>query len=275
MVHRFFFSVLLLACPLGLGGQEFWECDDCCQGYSRVYLGPQVYHTTLSIKNTDSTIGGVLGLENEDTHPSGTMYGVNGGYEYKKPWSLYANVDLNYGQGKLKHHDALTRYVHEYDVAAVVGYQVGGAECDVWSFTPYVGLGYLRQSHNLTSFHVTYRYSIVQLPIGIKADYAFCALCSDWTVGLNVAVIPQIDSKVKINLLQGAYWSLAKRTDWLVSLPIEYFCNCYPLSVKLDLFWKKVGFGGSKAVTPSGLALGLPPMKWNAYGASLDLVWEF
>lgn len=265
----------LLMSAMSIQGQELCVDVPCACDYSRLYVGPQLYYTNLKVENTDSSLAGLLGLENSNTSLGGVMYGVNGGYEYEKPWGLYANIDLNYGQGKLKKSGGLTRYIHEYDVSAVAGYCVGGGDECCWSLIPYAGFGHLTQNHTLTSFHVKYRYSIYYVPVGIKFDCGFYAYCGYWTAGLDVAVLPQVDSTTKINLLKGARWSLAKRTDWLVSVPIEYYSDCCPLSVKLDLFWKSLGIGGSKAVTEGGIALGLPPSKWNAIGASLDLVWEF
>lgn len=250
--------------------------DPCCeQGYSRLYIGPQLYGGYLKVQNTDSTAAGLIGLDNFDSSEKGFFYGANGGYEYKHPWGLFANIDLNYGQGDLKKSGDLSRYLHEYEVTGVVGYQLGGCVEDRWSATGYIGVDYLTQNFHVSDLDVGYRYYLYRIPVGIKGDYSFCACSSRWSVGINVAVLPQFDSTVKISVLNGARWSLAKRTDWMVAIPLEYSSCMWPVSVKLNLFWRKVGIGGSKAKTSSGNALGLPPSKWNAFGAALDIAWEF
>ncbi len=255
--------------------ENYHQDFECCQnGASCLYLGPEVYYSTLRVDNTDSTIGGLIGLDNKNSHVDGMIFGVNGGYEYVGHCGLYANIDLNYGQGSLKHSGDLSRYFHEFDATGLLGYQFGGGECP-WLITGYAGLGYLTQNYSLSSPSVKYRYYVAHMAFGVKSKVKFRALDSGWAVGLNVAALPQADSTVKIEVLKGARWTLAKRTDWIVSVPVEYYSDCFPVSVKVDLFWDKIGLGGSKAVTSSGFSLGLPPMRWNAYGASLDLAWMF
>lgn len=268
---RFMFLFLSLACAAGFNAYG----DSGCFGLTNFYLGPKVYYGKLKADNTDSAIGGLLGLDNADTDPKGWLYGLDAGYSYQRPWGFYAGVNLGYGQGKLKADDALTRYLHEYEATAVFGYQMGGGFCDCWSFTPYIGLGYSVQHYNLTHFHVTYRNNVLHIPVGFIGKYAFYALSGSWSLGLRAAVMPQADSKVKINVLQGAYWTLAKRTDWFVSIPVEYCHSCLPFPLRLDLFYKKIGYGGSKAVNSSGDALGLPPARYSALGCSFDVVLRF
>lgn len=270
-------SALFLAATFA-HGQEC-SIDECCPdespcAASGLYLGPQAYYVRLHVRNSDSSLAGSLGV-NYDTHIKGMLYGVNGGYRYERPWGIYANIEANYGQGKLKNGGSYDRYIHEYDIWGVLGYRFGGGCCENWSITPYAGFGYLLQNETLSEIDVTYRYHIYRVPLGIRLDFAFC---SCWKVGLDLTALPQVDPTVKVNKMVGARWNLAKRTDWIVRLPIEYdicICGCPNLTLILTPFWKQDNDGGSTARTSSGANLGLPPQKWNAWGASFDLRWNF
>jgi hypothetical protein len=279
-MKKLYFILSVLALQLATLHADSTCCEEtCCEGSNFVYLGPEIYGALLNIENTDSTIAGLIGLDNEDSDLSGAMYGVSLGYEYKhlpcQGNGLYANLDFNYGAGKLKKGGSLTRNIHEYDVTALLGYTFNSF-CDLpHTITPYVGFGYVGQYHSLSSLHVKYRYHVYHVPVGIKWEFAFSACNARWTVGLNAAALPQVDSTVKISMLQGARWSLCKRTDWLVAIPVEYYCDCYPISLKLNMFWKRLALGGSKATSDASGPLGLPPQTWDALGASLDLVYRF
>ncbi len=258
---------------------EVCRMEECCQevatcGTSGFYLGPQAYYVQLHVRNSDSSLAGSLGV-NKDTHLNGVLYGVNGGYRYEQAWGLYANVEANYGQGKLKNGGSYDRYIHEYDVSGVLGYRFGGSCAEMWSATPYAGVSYLFQNESLSEIGVKYRYHIYRIPVGVRLDFSFC---SGWQVGLDVTALPQFDATVKVTEMVGARWNLSKRTDWMVRLPVEYnidFCQCQNLTLIFTPYWKQNNDGGSLAKSSSGAYLGLPPQKWNAYGASFDVRWDF
>lgn len=268
------FALLVLCGQLLQADEEYLDLFNH-DGCHRLYAGPQVYYVNYKANGADSTAAGLVGLDNPNTKLTGCLYGGNVGYEYKKPWGVYANAELNYGTGNLKKHDHLTRDVFEYDAFTVVGYQLGGSDCDCWSATAYAGSDYLTQNFDVKSLHTTYRYYIYRIPVGIDLEYQFMACDGRWSIGIDAMVLPQIDSTVKLTPLRGARWVLSKRTDWIIDVPIQYFSGCWPIAIKLDLFWKRVGIGGSKAVSPTGVHLGLPPSTWNALGGALDVIYEF
>lgn len=236
-------------------------------GYSRVYIGPNVNYTKLNISTASSPVAVALGLvSNVNLH--GVLGGFTFGYERQKPCGVYANFELDWTLGKISGVHANDRFVHRQDWQARLGYTFPFCLCgQSFSFTPYTGveMHYLTQRFSGIVLNVKYR--SYYIPVGVILDYSFRDC---WKIGFNAEWAPQIDSTVQISVLKGARWELVNRSILYFELPItrSFGCDgCWTIS--FVPYWECLKHGPSTAVTSQGTALGLPAQRWTFTGAKL------
>ena len=225
------------------------------QKYSAIFLGPQVASVTMSIEGNSPSFHGALA-------------GARLGYTYQKPHSLYAKAFISYALGRLKSEDNPSRFLHDESVEGQIGYVFA---CHKFRLTPYVGYGfhYLiqhRESHPLFA-ELTFKYRDYYLPLGLQGKYSFT---SQVNFGVNFSWRYDIDPSVQISGFEGIHWTLHHKDGHLVSLPLEgFFDDKQRWSFCLEPYWQQYQIGSSKAVSSTGMPLGLTTQTLTYWGGLL------
>jgi hypothetical protein len=228
-------------------------------GYNRVYVGPQAYAYRLQIESDDipEPFTGCLG-------------GVVGGYEYKKPDSLYTLVEGSYASGTITTSDTGNnkRNVDDGLLDLRVGYNGTLASCFNWTLYTGGGFRWNRQQREEGALSaLTFNYYKIYIPLGILLDYTFNETVN---VGLDFTWMPDVLSMVSLSSMQGSYWELERMNNYQVEIPCLFTVACR-YQVIFAPFWRHFWDGASTAVTNGGMPLDLDKQMTNNWGASLSL----
>jgi hypothetical protein len=215
--------------------------------YDCYYFAPKCYYQRVDIDNSRLSIPDAVGIH-EGKKLNGVIYGLDFGYIWKGPYSIWAQVNFSYTEGRLKgRHRVKGFFAHYADVEGYLGYNV-----IAYNFTmvPYVGIGYslTRERFEEETFFgkvLRERYHIIYIPFGLKLNWAITPC---FEIGINVEGKPQADATLRTNLITHNRWELTKTTGYLVEIPICWNIPCYNYYWKVILipFWKETTFGKSK-----------------------------
>ena len=107
---------------------------------AQVFFGPQASYVEFEI--TDQ----VLSSNSIQVQPTptrkGILYGLVGGFEYKKKKSLFANVSASWCQGTVKRTSSPTRFIHDFYWEGRFGYNMHFDRIRKMLLTPYFGFQY-------------------------------------------------------------------------------------------------------------------------------------
>lgn len=290
------------------------ECywDDCCESPSRVYIGPVYYFRKARFNNNTGDIVApnnvalpepliLANFKNRDA--KGTLWGVNGGYEYKELCCLYFRADFTWSEGHLK--GCPRHSLQEWILDGRLGYTWGECTPCGWSITPYAGIGYLWDDRNFEvkvappfatsdssfiDFRARYRAWFV--PVGV---YAEVEIMCDFTAGIDVTWRPMFDCRVKTDgsidgASQGTHdidineGNLSDRYSWRVEVPLRWTISAdWGFELAVQPFWEYYSFGKVKGQyefkdeTKKDLntVFGIPSFHEDAWGAKFLIGFRF
>lgn len=252
----FFFNGLTF-----LHAQEFGYYQDPTYDYwgsdfdQSVYFGPQLYS---------------YGRDSHYTCSGSTLTGARGGIETFHCSGIYANIEGCWGCGKMHHFIYGNRYIREWEISALLGYQLASS-CRCWTFTPFIGFDFFNQHHSFSGRGMKYRYHVYRIPIGFKWDYAFS---QNWQLGIKFSVMPQVGCKLFIMDWKHFCFNLRKRTDWNFEMPLRYTPACLPeCSIVFAPFVKSFSHGRSNLDRKRNICF--PSQCWEACGFYAELCYNF
>lgn len=233
------------------------------KGY-QFFLGPEIYYVKRQKE------GGA--------EQTGVLYGVRGGYEKIKRYKFYYALDGLYSTGILEgktNHKTIKSEFSNSNVETRFGYTLQAKYWPCFSFTPFVGVGYMweysRYLHPspmrvhfdnqfpyipfgfLTSFLVTDR---LQMGLNFKARFL-------WEGKQKVTHDPQYSS------LEQCY---EQHLQYRVEIPLEYFFNWnqHALSARLTAFYEYRHYGHW-----INYPFDFLDTTFKFYGANFELLYHF
>jgi len=219
----------LLALPLLFGALPSIyadECEDCSYGCD-ISLGPECYRFCRERE------GG--------TSQAGYMWGGRLEFERIKRSSIYVGVSALYAKGELNGHSThavtgvesrLKSHVTDEDIEGRLGFTFQTCTQKIFSFTPFVGGGYFRESHRYvhpSPLTIHYRNSFPYVSAGFLSTID---LSSCWDIGLNFKTRYIVDGQNKITddpdpEVDDVTIAIGNKFQYRVELPISYyFCYC-------------------------------------------------
>ncbi|MCH9631002.1 MAG: hypothetical protein S4CHLAM37_10140 [Chlamydiia bacterium] len=228
---------------------------------SSFYLGPKYKRSRIDLEGLGSF--------------RGNEWGLTAGYEYSKNYSFYANVFFEGTFGSVKQ-SSINNKMDMTDLLGglKIGYVVAFGTSVMCRFIPYIGYGYhyIEEENRFTGFApVKYTYYVPYLPFG--GSFSITPIDA-LTLTLRGEYQYNLETILDINTLKGARWSLDSKPSWFVELPITWNIADY-LHLSLTPFYNVFKSGNSKAVTNSGLALGIQPQSYTSWGGKLALSYHF
>jgi hypothetical protein len=309
-------AIFMSLCPLLTVSAE--DCDEaCCEwgNYSRVFVGP--FGSSIRIqpkfkgdkrcrKNKRSRDHQWQDHKDRNGSLHGSVWGIYGGYEFKKPLNIYAGLIGDWGCGSLNqrehhrrrrdhqdghldgqhsnrdHHKNHRHHrFHTGKIEARLGYSFNlGWDCEhEWEFTPYTGFGFKYINHDHSSFlrrsfldfrfkDSRVRFGSYYVPVGFLSKYTF----NDWLIiGFNFEWMPQVDSTVKFKR-RSHLLELENESNFEIELPLSMQLGCEnEFGVSLIPFWKYIKTGRSKGDNHSESwgRLHSPELRYTLWGAKL------
>lgn len=207
ILFLFFSSLNLIAGDLSLRRHQF-------------SIGPEIYHLERERK------GG--------TRQSGTLYGINMGYDRLKRYGWYWGIEASYAKGTLKGHTGTdakisSKFTDQW-LEARFGYTFQQKDCLELAFTPFAGIGYAQENNNFK--HPS------PLPIHFRTRFGFATwgflswahVLEKWEVGLNFHMRIPYDPECRAShdpSHDPVTQKIGERLQYRVELPITYraFCN--------------------------------------------------
>jgi Outer membrane protein beta-barrel domain len=283
------------------------ECrDPCCEwgNYSSAFIGP--FGNSVRIRrgsDGDHRGSGERGRRNKRRSATGSLWGVYGGYEYKKPCGIYAGL-IGYwgggsisghrdrhdrrdgsGSGRRRHHDRRSSDYQDGQIEARLGYSFNlGWDCEnEWQVTPYVGFGYTNlrfkrfgqnqdqdgsgSGSGRNRNHLSVREYYV--PVGFLSKYVYN---DTFTIGLNFKWMPQVDSTLKPRSRgrSGILFDLSNKSNFNVELPICMTLGCEnEFGVSFVPFWNYIQIGKSRRFCVGSNRVRSPDLQITYWGARI------
>ncbi len=231
------------------------------QKNSRVYIGAQVYHLNLKVKDF-TTYTGVLG-------------GVIVGYEYRKKRGLYVGVNGTWALGDVDDNHSRRRFLHNGEIEATFGYNFVISKLTI---TPFAGYGFDYSQQRLTAVGFTpieLKYLKYYVPIGIIFNYRFNR---NFDLGCKFKWMPYIDRSLDIDVTKGAHWKTKYTNGYYVDLPFTWtFAHGSRINWGISFipFFKYSEDGKAFAKTTSGMEFNLPEQRNLIWGGKLALNIDF
>lgn len=253
------------------GADEGYGGEECmCGGYCytplnrhQVYIGPEIYH--------------VRRTRHGGTEQTGTMYGVRIGYDRIKRCRIYWGGDFLYARGTLNGKSGrgshLKSHLTDESIEGRIGYTFQ-KKCGIQvSFTPYIGVGYLRETNRFVSpspipvhFNTRFAYGAAGFLSNVPINERF-------EIGLNFKLKWMIDPQCKVtndpdqdNFTQNIKQELQYRVD----LPITYNFQCYQrFALCLTPFYEYRHYG-----THLNFPIDFMNTKFRNYGGVLEIIYR-
>jgi hypothetical protein len=187
---------------------------------------------------------------------SGSTGGLLGKVTYQTPNSFFGQARSYYNIGPLSSSVNKTSFQESYS-EFVGGYcaALGGN----WTMTPYAGLGFDFLFDDRTGYGsilpIDLKYTLYYTVIGLETHYSR----PDWTLGLQLDLLPTFNQYLKVGGLSGAAWTLKNRVGAEVQIPFayRYFANYW---LEISPYYRFFPLGSSSA-------LGLPERNLDQWGA--------
>jgi hypothetical protein len=263
----FFLSFLL---TLSLSAQEKGEASSPKKNHlSRIYVGPQVAHLELQIRDSNSLA--VPGAQ-QNVKMNGVLGGAVASYEYKQFHALYAAVYADTLTGKITKDGVPSRDINDIEAEVRIGYNYQALQGKKWIVTPYAGFGfnYVSQKQDISPSFKYYSYIV---PVGFILEWN----PKDWiAIEFQFEWQPEVDSTVRVGSLAGARFVLHKKSSqYFVQMPFLFrFGKCRNWEIGLTPFWKRKKDGQSKTIA-AGIPLGLAKQSYTYAGGSLTIGYRF
>ena len=263
---RSLFCIKFLACVLTTFPVQAYFFDNIYCGH-QVFVQPDLYY----LKRTRA--GG--------SHQSGLMHGVKFGYKRIICNGFYWEANASYGDGKIKGKNGNGVSLHskfsDENVEGRFGYTFEFTRFLDFSFTPYGGYGYFKQTNRFVDpspLTIEFRDSFHFASLGFLSElftiYRF-------SVGLDFEAKFMIDGKSKVvddpdPTIEDMYLIIGNKTQYDVEIPITYIWCCEERQWHLGLipFYQLRQYGGHENYPYDFLRT-----KYEIYGARLSLDWQF
>jgi hypothetical protein len=254
-----------------LAGNQCEPCymdTECCDNYSEFYVGAIGYRAHRRVNDSVVGLDDFFGSEDGHRRNTGTLWGAVVGYTYRNPCNFYFNAEFDYGTGHIKGKDCQGSFpkghVNEYFTTLKAGYNF---QCNCLTLTPYGGVGYLYERHNL-SHGSRFNYNNWFGIIGGRIDWQYNDCL---TIGLDAEGFIPFNTYVHLNKFCKNV-DLKDRLGYQIELPIRYnisSCYCENIFVTLAPFYRYMQSGNSKFFTCGAETFRAPGLKANDFGAKL------
>lgn len=204
----------------------------------------------------------------------GNLGGAQASYEYRQRKGLYEALKFNWRQGDLANTTS-KRELLDLSGEARLGYSAEKGR-GTWSFFSGFGFRYLGHTVKMPNqIPIQFKYCEYYVPVGWLFDYKSS---SQFHPGIQLVWMPQVDPSVDIVPYGGTRW-LLRRTlrNILLEVPLRFtqFSTHNRASLEIKPFFEYWQDGHSTAISPSGLALGLPSNAYFFWGVDLNLSCSF
>ena len=225
----------------------------------RVFVAPQVARLKLSIEKFAIY--------------RGVVKGASAGIEYKPYCSFYGGIFAEWMMGPTSSQMQMSRYIHDFDTEARLGYNIPMWNFYSLTFTPYFGIGYIQEVHHIRPDNVLssliFRYSNYYLPYGCIIDFY---ITKHFAFGFVVEKKKCIQEYMKSPFLQGIEFILNQRSGYLFEVPVFLkFGNAVKFEISIVPYIKREIDGMLNASLPDGATFSLPKQDYRYWGMRLGV----
>ncbi len=205
----------------------------------------------------------------------GGMWGGFAAYEYARDRGLYAYPVVRAATGHLKMSDSSSSMRNtQVNYGTRLGYVYTFGKNNSFQIVPYTGYfgTWIEQKQSIEGFSpFTYTFDMPYIPVGAQLAYTFTR-----HISLKGLYQYQIDilPRLKISVLDGAYWELSRRGDQYAELTLT-LQRCRKYALQLTSYVQTSNTGSSKAVTAQGMPLGVQAQDYIEYGGRLAATISF
>ena len=255
-----FFLGLVFFCLLHLKLEAFF-CGCIPKDYQdfRVFAAPQIARLNLKINH--------LGVYR------GVMTGGSFGVEYKPFCNFYSGVFAEWMMGPVYSPSSMSRYIHDFDTQARLGYNVPMWNFYKLTFTPFLGLGYIQEIHHvrpdLVLDSLRLRYTNYYLPYGALVDFS---ITKHFAFGFVIEKRICIVERLNTPYIEKVEFLLDQKSGYLFEVPFFLkFGKAAKFQLSLIPYLKREVDGKLEARLPDGAALSLPMQDYRYWGFRLGL----
>jgi hypothetical protein len=213
------------------------------------------------------------------THQEGDLIGVRFNYDHIRRYKFYWGAQAFYGSGELHGKNAGNDKLHsrlaDTQLEANLGYTFAYKNYPCYSFTPFVGAGYFRETNR---FHFP---SPLEIKLRTTFSYASCGFlskmmfCTDWTIGFNARFKLLWQTRCRISgdpehdtLKQ----QVGDRLHYRLELPIVYAhpLFCHQVRIGIMPFYEHRIYGGRE-----NYPFDFFETKFRIFGLDLQFIYEY
>jgi hypothetical protein len=225
----------------------------------RVFVAPQIARLQLKIDH--------MGIYR------GVMKGGSAGVEYKPFCNFYTGLFAEWMMGPVYSPNSMSRYIHDFDTQARLGYNVPMWNFYKLTFTPFFGLGYIQEIHHirpdLVLDSLRFRYKNYYLPYGALVDFSITKhFAFGFVVEKRICIVERLDTPY----VEKVEFLLNQKSDYLFEVPFFLkFGEQSKFEMSLIPYLKREVDGKLEATLPDGAAIGLPMQDYRYWGFRLGL----
>lgn len=204
--------------------------------------------------------------------------GVTGGgsllFDYIKSFSFYGGAYAEWMMGAVDSRDQMSRYIHDVDGQARIGYTLPMWNFPLLTFTPYSGLGYefiiqhIRPDLVLPS--LKFEYSHYYIPVGMIINFN---VLKYFNFGASGQWRPDISAKMRSPYIEGLAFSMQREPGYILELPMQFFISGKKAKAEISFipYIKRVVDGLVSSSLPLGGTLTMPEQDYKYWGLRLVL----
>lgn len=265
---RLFLVFFLLNTSIGLSCNT--SCDSCseCDHYSKGHiltLAPEYYF----LKRTRD--GG--------TKQTGSVFGGRASYDYIKRYNIYVGAQAFYGYGILNGHsgtdEKIKSHWNDEQVEAYLGYTFQCKNFPHFSFTPFGGYGYFRESNKFVSPSPLHLKFITQFGYFAYGFLSSAMVHPCISLGLNARFRTPWQPKCKISNdpeFDDVKLVVGEHLQYRIEVPIAYHSKfiCNLIEFGLMPFYEMREYGGRE-----NFPFDFFKTKIQIFGIDLKLIYRF
>lgn len=225
----------------------------------RVYVAPQIARLSLKIDHMAVY--------------RGIVKGGSAGFEYKPFCNFYTGMFAEWMMGPVYSQSSMSRYIHDFNAEARLGYNFPMWNFYKLTFTPFFGLGYIQEIHHirpdLVLDSLQFRYSNYYFPYGVLVDFS---ITKHFAFGFVVEKRICINERLNTPYLSQAEFILDQKSGYLFEVP--FFLKMGKQSkfeMSLVPYLKREIDGKLLAELPDGGMIGLPKQDYRYWGFRMGL----
>ena len=209
----------------------------------------------------------------------GTVRGIQGNLEYRKPYAVYVAANVDWIMGAVKAQQDMSRYIHDLKSTIRLGFTVPLYYSRGVFLTLYSGFGFDYNIQHIRPDNVLGSEKYYYYQYFIPAGFSFEARpFSYFGFGLNLEWDPQINSRVKLDGQPGIKWDLYNKSGYIIEVPFNFFIASSKLttfSISIIPYLRRNVEGKLSALLSNGSKYELPKQTFKYWGGRLGFTFIF